>query len=87
MSQVKRLVDVLNDLPQGPWTAFGHTVYAGPAVVASCSGPDAHRTAAALARLPDIVKILSSAYPDEMAARIADLEEALTAIHKRCECC
>lgn len=86
MSQFDSLLASMDQLPPRPWVAFGHTVYSGSTVVAFCAGPDGQQMAAALAKLPDLVDVLSTAYPSLMASRIADLEEALAAMKHRCEC-
>lgn len=87
MSEIKSLTEVLEHLPTGPFRAFGSALYAGPVPIAHFTGPDGDRLATAFAKLPDIVRILSVASPSLMAERIADLEEALAAVHRRCDCC
>lgn len=86
MTGLDALFDEVDVLPPGPWKAFGSAVYSGTNIVAYCAGPDGPKMAAALAKMPDLVHLLSMAYPSLMAARIADLEEALSAMTHRCEC-
>ena len=84
---VEKLLSAVEKLPAEPWAAFGAAVYSGHEVVAVCPGPRGEETARALAQLPGILRVLSTAYPAVMAERLADLEEALGAITKRCDCC
>ena len=72
-------------LPPGPWSAFGSSVYAGTQVVCMAPGARGVLIAQAIAKLPDLLRILVTAHPDTLAARIAELEEECEELTQECD--
>jgi hypothetical protein len=75
----------LIQLPPGPWTAYGTTVYAGSTVVAQTfrQGPQGEQIARTLAQLPDLIHLLVAAGPDSMMSKLGEKEREIERLQDR----